>query len=290
VVASITTTDRIDSRSAPTLSRRELLTWTALALLANQALHVLEVGNFKNLLSSLASLNLVYWLAAGVIVWRLSRSDAIKPATGRDKALAIGCGLALCATGLISYRMGAGLVATVAAFAMMRHAGDDAELRAAGTVLLALATHLAWGPILFQLTTQELIGIDAGIVMAILKLVGSSVTLKDGTFYAANGHTMTMIGGCSSFMNMSIALLACVTITMALRTRWHRHDASVLIAMCATMVLVNAFRIVLFTGGPAAHAYWHDGPGSSIFVLVQTALIALLGYGGALWAARQARP
>lgn len=290
MLASLNAADRIAGAPIAGLSRRELLTWTVLALLANQVLHILEVGNFGSLLSSLASLNVVYWAAAGVILWRLSRSDGGVLATRRDKVLAIGTGLALCATGLISYRMGAGVVATAVALVLITCSNTDAELRAAGAVLLALAMHLAWGPIFFQMTTQELLGIDASIVMAMLRVMGSAVTLRDGTFYAPHGFTMTMIGGCSSFMNLSIALLASATITMGLRTHWFRRDLLVVLGLAAAMIALNAVRIVMFTAGPASHAYWHNGPGSAIFMLAQTAIIGILGYGGVLWAGRVERP
>jgi hypothetical protein len=107
-----------------------------------------------------------------------------------------------------------------------RHAtaGDDRNVRAAGVVLLALSTQLVWGPILFQFFTPELLRADAALVGEILKPLRPDIIWRGTTFVAPDGHAVTLIGGCSSFNNVSTAVLACVAITMLRRTEWFRRD------------------------------------------------------------------
>jgi len=270
------------------IGRRELVLWVVAAILANQALHVLDLGTPSAFLVSVLSLNLVYLLAGIVIVNRVLGSDGCAVATRLEVVLGIGVLIAMAITGLVGYRMGIGVVSTAVALYALGRAGLDQSLRAAGAVLLALSANLVWGPIFFQLVTPELLAADAFLVRGFLFFGGADVSVNGLTFANAQGHQVTLAGACSSFKNLSMGLLAGVAITMALRPRFVRRDVVAIAAVCAIMVLLNAARVGLLAASEASHLYWHDGDGAVILAMVQTALILALAFIGAHWATRSA--
>lgn len=272
------------------LGRRELVLWVVAAILANQALHVVDLSAPSAFVASVISLNLVYWLAGAVIVSRVLGSDRSAAASRLEVMLGLGAVAAMGITGLVGYRMGVGIVSTAVAAYILARDHHDISLRAAGAVLLALSAYLVWGPIFFQLVTPELLAADAFVVRSMMALWEPSMTAKGLTFTSVEGHAITLIGACSSFANMSIALLSGVAITMAMRPRFVARDVLAIAAVCALMVLLNAARICLAASSEARHLYWHDGVGAQILALVHTVLIFAMAYQGARWAGRSAAP
>lgn len=270
------------------IGRRELVLWVVAAILANQALHVLDLGTPFAFLVSVLSLNLVYLLAGIVIVSRVLGSNGCVVATRLEVALGFGALIAMAITGLVGYRMGIGVVSTAVALYALGRAGLDQSLRASGAVLLALSANLVWAPIFFQLVTPELLAADAFLVRGFLMFSGAEVSVNGLTFENGEGHRVTLVGACSSFKNLSMGLLAGVAITMALRTHFVRRDVVAIAAVCAIMALLNALRVVLLAANEASHLYWHDGNGAPILAMFQTALIVALAFIGAHWATRSA--
>ena len=256
--------------------------WVAGGVLANMALHAVDLLTP----TGLASLNLIYWLAGIVAIRRLLASRTA-PVQTPDLAIPLLLLLALGITGLTGQRVGIGIVATATALWMLAAAREDRSVFAAASVLLALSTHLVWGRILFQIATPELLKADALLVKTILDVISPGFTLSGTAFVAPGGGGMVMVGACSSFMNVSMALLACVSIIMGLRTHFTRRDVVTLGVLSLAMILTNAARLCLIaTQGTASYAYWHDGLGAQLFALLQTATILGLGYLGAVWAGR----
>lgn len=269
------------------IGRQELLLWLAAAILANFALHILDTSSLLRLGSSLASLSLVYWLAAFVIINRLRQSGDRSPATMREQIAIVAGLILLLLSSLAGYRAGPGLVATGSAVLIIACLRNDADTRASATVLLALAGNMLWAPAAFQLATRELLLLDAVLVGTVLNLFRPEVVWQDLTFHAMDGNAITLVGGCSSFNNISIALLACVAATMLVRTHWRRGDIWVAIAAVVAMTAINVLRLCLMATGAAAHAYWHDGEGAHVIALAQTLAIAAIAFGGAGLAGRR---
>src|SRR5205807_2468033 len=131
-------------------------------------------------------------------------------------------------------------------------------------VLLALSGQLVWGPVLFQFFTPELLGADAAIVGGILTWLRPDIVWTGTSFLGADGHSIALIGACSSFNNVSTAVLACATIAMLTRTEWVRRDIAAVAVACVAMVLINAVRIGLLAWSLASYRFWHDGAGVEI--------------------------
>src|SRR5437868_2690147 len=220
------------------VSRRELLLWLAAALFANQAVLLLNFSSFPEFLKSLALQNYIYWFGCFVAFYRINRSTRLAPKV-TDQGFVFGMLLALLLSSFIAYRFAIGLIATVLALYLLIAGRADRELHAAGFVMTALAAHLVWGPILFQLLTPELLRADAALVGNMLALLRPDIIWNDTTFQTPGSFAISLVGACSSFHNLSTAALACAAATMFTRTGWTRLDLAKLAAAVVVMILMN---------------------------------------------------
>jgi Transmembrane exosortase (Exosortase_EpsH) len=263
------------------VGRREIFLWVVICLFANQALLLVDTGSYGAFAASLAQQNYVYWFACYVVIYRLYASDKATRANRFDCGLALAICGAIFFTSLLPYRFGIGLVATVTAgYFLAAHHGDR-NIKAAGAVLLAISMHLVWGPIFFQLFTPELLRADAALVGEILTSLRPDIIWSNNSFHAPDGHSVSLIAGCSSFNNVSTAVLACATIAMLTRTEWVRRDIATVVIASVVMVLVNAIRLCLIAWSGPLHLFWHDGAGAQILGIAQTLVILLIAWWGA---------
>jgi exosortase/archaeosortase family protein len=262
------------------IGRREAFLWPTVCLLANQAVQLVDTSSFAAFALSLANQNLIYWIACYAVIYRLYASDRTAFPTRSDSWLVAAICVSIVLTSFLPYRFATGLLASVTAGYFIYAAGADRSIRAAGIVLLALSTQLVWGPIFFQLFTPELLRADGYLVGEILTSLRPDIVWRETTFTDPDGHTIALVGGCSSFNNLSTAVLACVAITMLTRTEWERRDIGVIAIVVIIMILLNTFRICLLAWNYASYAYWHNDPGAHIFGLGQTLLVLLLAWHG----------
>ena len=255
--------------------------WIVVCLLANQALLLLDLTTFGAFAARLLTQNDIYWLACGVTIYRLSQSNRTVPADRRDCALALGLGAFILFSSLLPYGFGIGLLATLVALYLLLLDHGDRNLKAAGDVLLALSIQLVWGPIFFQLFTPELLKADAALVGTALMALRPDIVWKGTTFFAPDGHAVALVAACSSFNNVSTAVLACAAVAMLRRTEWVRSDIATVAIAATAMMLVNSARICLFAWSSGYHLFWHDGAGAQILAIVQTLIVLAIAWWGA---------
>ena len=272
------------------LARREWLLWVVGALLANEALHIFDVSSVSAFVGSVLSINIFVLFAGFVVIRRIQLSAAAPLADGYDFALGFGLLAILCITGFAGYRADIGLAASVAALYLLLRYRAVSGLRAAGATLLALACNLVWAPMAAQVVMPELLWLDGLVVNATMTLAQVPFVQKGNAFFMPGDHALTLVAACSSFSNMSMAVLGSVSAIMALRPHFVRRDWVVMLLACGVMVLVNAGRITVYALGPAQQAYWHDGAGAQIIGLVITAIILATSFLGALWASHDLDP
>lgn len=270
------------SASSAVLGRREVYLWAVICLLANQAVQLIDASSFSALASSLADQNYIYWLTCYVVVYRVWVSDRDAPATRADLWLLAAFCLATLLASLVPYRFTTGVLATLTAAYFLTAPGADRNIRAAGCVLLALSTQLVWAAMLFQFFTPELLPADAQLVGAILDRLRPDIVHNGTTFDAPDGHAIMLIGGCSSFNNLSVALLACVSVIMLSRNEWVPRDAATFTIASGVMISLNVLRIVLLCWSAESYAFWHNGQGLPMFAAGQTLVVLLIAWLGAM--------
>lgn len=276
--------------AASPISRREWMLWIVGAILANEALHIIDVSSVGAFFGSVLSINIFVLFAGFVVVRRLQLSDPAVNASPLDLAIGLGLLAILCVSGLAGYRADIGLAASVAAFYLLIGYGSTSALRAAGATLLALAVNLVWAPMAAQVVMPELLWLDTMVVKATMSLAQIPYVQKGTAFLMPGDHALTLVAACSSFSNMSMAVLGSVSAIMALRPTFVRRDVVVMIIACVAMVLVNAARITVYALGREQHAYWHDGAGAQVIGLMITGFVMVTSFIGALWASRDLDP
>jgi exosortase/archaeosortase family protein len=270
------------------LSRREAYLWAVICLLANQAIQLIDATSFGALASSLADQNYIYWLTCCVVIYRVWVSDRAAPATSADLWLLAAFCLAAVVASLVPYRFTTGVLATLTAAYFLTVPAADRNIRAAGCVLLALSTQLVWAAMLFQFFTSDLLPLDATLVGMVLDGLRPDIIRNGTTFDAPDGHAIMLVGGCSSFNNLSVALLACVSVIMLTRTEWVRRDLVTVAIASGVMISLNVLRICLLCWSAASYAFWHHGPGTPVFAVGQTLAVLLIAWWGAVKGKRPA--
>jgi hypothetical protein len=159
----------------------------------------------------------------------------------------------------------------------------DRKLRAAGAVLGALSVQEFWGHILFNLVALPLLRAETAIVGTILQAAKAGTVWQDNIITGPSGYGIMVYSGCSSFHNLSLAILCWVTVTKLRRETWRGHDFVIGAAVAGTMILLNVARLYLMAWDIDLYHYWHDGRGADIFAIGASLTILLITlYGSSL--------
>lgn len=267
------------SQPSNLISRREALLGVVVCLIANHALQIVDASSFLSILSGLASQNLIYWFACYVIISHLLASSSEPTLSKNDSIFVIGLCLLILMVSFIAYRFTIGFLTTLLALWMMRSFKDDVKVKSAGIVLMAMAVHLVWAPLLFRLFMEEFLLLDAAAISVVLSNLRPDI-VQAGTTFSGEDHAITLVGACSSFHNVSLAILAVVAAIMCYRTELRRSDVAWLLITCTAMIAINVVRIALVAWDAEMYIYWHDGAGVKVLSVIQTAvIIALAAYG-----------
>jgi hypothetical protein len=263
------------------ISGKELALWTSLLFLANGL-----AGLMVNW-SGAAVTDVVEFLfgggfvavAWGVALWLLTRAPQ-QAASATDIAAVLG----LCLLGGL-LPVNALPVATTGLGLWLFLKKDD-QFRAAGLVFLAIASQQFWGHLMLSALGPELVRVDAAMVgEAMIHTVRGS-TWHDNIITAANGYSIVVLEGCSSFSNVSTALLAWVAFGRLERARWLKRDLFVGLAIVITQVALNVARMYLMAQSVQNYLYWHDEGGKQIYVAAASAVAVLISVVGTHWARR----
>jgi exosortase/archaeosortase family protein len=164
--------------------------------------------------------------------------------------------------------------------------GSDAKLRAAAIVLAALSVQELWGHVFFNLVALPLLRVETSAVGTILEAVRSGTVWQDNIITEPSGFGIVVYTGCSSFHNLSLAMLCWVTISRLRHQNWRRRDLVTGSLVAAAMILLNLARLCLMAWNIDLYHYWHDGLGADIFAIgasLAVLLISLYGAGAAKW-------
>lgn len=268
-------------QSATAIGRRELLLWIIVFLFANLVLHLLDTGSLDAFVTSLLAQNTICWFACVVTIYRLHLGDPTAPAGRLDWTVTFVLVALTILSSFVPYQFGIGLLTTAVAFYLLTFNHGDRNLKATGSVLLALSAQLVWGLIFFRLFTPELLKADAVLVGTTLTELRPDIIWSGTTFFGPDGHTVTLIAACSSFNNVSAAILACAAVAMLKGTEWVRRDIATMFIAIVAMIFINAARICLLVWSRDYHLFWHGGAGVQILAVIQTLVVFAIAWWGA---------
>ncbi len=224
------------------------------------------------LLGDLGTVGIFQYLAWYVIFRLLLASDRARRARALDLVVITAFCLPVFApTGKTIW-----IAATGIALYIWIFNADDIKLRAAGIVLAALSVQELWGHILFNLITQPLLRAETAAVGTVMDLIRPGTLWHDNVVSGPSGFSIIIINSCSSFHNLSLALLCWVTISRMWHQTWRRRDFAFGATIAAIMILFNVTRICLMSWNRDFYHYWHGGFGAQIFAVGASLTVLLL--------------
>jgi hypothetical protein len=276
-----------DGLCGPALPRRDVFVWATIILFSNQLIDVLREmpsASPQTWVSDLCAVGIFQYIAWYVILRLLISSDHVPAARWRDFLVtAVLCLLVFLPTSRMIWASALGIAIFLWIFN-----GDDAKLRAAGIVLAALSVQEFWGHILFNLIAFPLLRAETAVVGTMLGAARAGTVWQDNIIDGPSGYGIVVYTGCSSFHNISLAVLCWVTFNKAQYQYWQRRDLVIGSIVVGTMILLNLARLFLMAWDINLFHFWHDGIGAEIFTIGASLTILLISLYGSRSIGRQA--
>lgn len=267
------------------LPRRDLFLWVCAIIFFNQllaAVNQLPSASPGQALSDLAAVSVFQIMAWYAIFRLLASSDPTQVAQPRDILIA----LALCLPLFLPTTRTIKVLALGAAiFTWIRGRGDP-KLRAAGVVLAALTIQEYWGRIVFDLCALPLLRAETAVVGTLVQAVRAGTVWQGNVISGPSGFGIIVYSGCSSFHNLSLAMLCWLTVSKLRNQNWRSRDLVTGGVIGVTMIACNVMRLCLMAWSPDLYEYWHDGLGAQIFAVGASVMVLVLSLYGSRPATR----
>ncbi len=277
-----TISDKIASRERPigrVLFRRDVFIWAVAILFLNQMHNTVKempAASLEALVADLLAIGIFQYLAWYVIFRLLAASDRAPTAGPRDFLVTVAFLLPV----FLPASKTIWIAATgIAVYLWLASAGDR-KLRAAGVVLAALAVQELWGHIFFNLVTFPLLRAETAAVGTIMDALRPGTVWHDNAVIGPNGFGIVIINSCSSFHNLSLAMLCWLTLSRMRHQDWRTRDFWIGGAIGVTMILFNLVRICLMGWDVDLYHYWHDGIGAEMYAVGASLTILLMSLYG----------
>src|SRR5262249_48549256 len=112
----------------------------------------------------------------------------------------------------------------------------DRKLRATVVVFAALAVQQLWGHLLFDLVAVHLLRAEAAAVGTLLDIARPGTVWQDNLIIEPNGYRVALLAGCSSFHNLSLAMLCWLTVSRWRNQDWRARDFAIGAVIGGTMI------------------------------------------------------
>jgi hypothetical protein len=151
------------------------------------------------------------------------------------------------------------------------------EAVAAASLFIGIAICQTWGLVLLHLFAGPLLAVDATFVAWLLGTIqGDGVEHIGNLVEVADGQPLVIMIGCSSFSNMSFALLCWMTVVRASRPGWLRSDLGIAFGVVIAVIALNVLRMGLMGLSRDAYLLLHGPVGANVFntLILVTAISA----------------
>jgi exosortase/archaeosortase family protein len=215
------------------------------------------------------SVIVLFACVAGISFFLRNTDDELTP---RDLAIGLGFLAFIAIPGSeINWAAVTGLSLYVLGFA-----NDHAERRRGALILLAVTVPMLWSKLLFSFISQPFLDLDASLAGWILGThkSGNIISFVDGS------GELVILPACSSFANVSLALLCWVCVSQWVEHKPRRQDIFWCLLTCAAVVAVNTARISIMGLSHWHYLTFHYGWGATLVgtvILVLTVGITMLG-------------
>lgn len=143
-----------------------------------------------------------------------------------------------------------------------------------GFTYAALAFNGLIAPLIFHLIKDAVLIGEAQAAAMFMNLFGFNVAMNGAWLTGESGMRLHMVGACSIYTNLSLALLGYASVKAFLKQAIQKTDIVILLMLFAGLLMTNTVRLGLMTPSVGAYEYWHHGTGATIVAISQFALIA----------------
>jgi hypothetical protein len=165
------------------------------------------------------------------------------------------------------------VMAALSAFAMSRFTSPWA--RAGLSVILFTAIRDPLTTTLLKLFATPLLEIDAAMTAMLLNLFIEKAQHQGNVVTSINGHQLLILTGCTSYTNLSMALLGWFALSRNFTPTFSHHQALAGLFIATTVIGLNIVRLTIMALGPSPYYFFHDGTGGVIFEI--TLLVLTVG-------------
>jgi hypothetical protein len=253
------------------LSARDIFAAVFVTLFANgiQAQVSAAIHDGWTVVGSGLGVNWVVWGAAGAVIRLLVLDTDRRPATRTDCVMAGSAVLA--AAWPLSEAAWAGTT-LLGAFLLLTRLPNSAA-RAAGIVMLAMSVPMLWARVFAQYLATPLTRLDTSVVA----WVAGTRSTGNVLYFVGSTDNVLVSWSCSSFGNVSVALLLFVALVRSVRLQPRATELATLVATFATVFALNTFRLALIAQSRTELVQLHGPLGTAL-------LGAFLTVAGVSWA------
>jgi hypothetical protein len=218
------------------VTRRDIFIWAIVVLFFNNLFSIFSEIEFR-FLGELGAVGIFQCMAWYAIFYLLGSSDTTSAPRFRDFLVMI----ALCLLVLLpSSRMIWVAAAGIAIYLLIMDYGDP-KLRAAGAILGALAIQQFWGHVLFNLVAFPLLRAETAVVGTVLEATRPGTVWQDNIITGPSGFGLVIHTACSSYHNLSLAMLCWITVSKLHDQVWRSYDFVMGSVVAGTMIILNFF-------------------------------------------------
>jgi len=157
------------------------------------------------------------------------------------------------------------LGATIAGLYFWLRRPHNAQLAQVGQLWLAISVYESLGRLFFKLVSAPIIQAEVSIIAKVGPLLGFAVSLDGIRLTSPNGWFIYILESCSSFHNVSLAILVWLSLVKLGRAEIRGRQLIALGAAILAIICLNVLRILLMTPSQEFFFFWHDGNGTIIF-------------------------
>jgi exosortase/archaeosortase family protein len=267
------------TRGNHNLRRREIFTWVVVILLLNQLLYQIKEdwsASLERLIYDLGAIGVFQLMSWYVVFGLLRDSDPVSVARWRDLLVSA----VLCLLLLLPMSRAIWVAALGIAIYLFIFNDGDPRLRAAATVLAGLSIQQYWGHIFFNLVAFPLLRAETAAVGTMLAAVRPGTAWQDNMITGPTGFGIVVYDPCSSFHNVSLAVLCWITVSRWRHKNQWRQDLIMLGVVAATMILFNLLRLCMMASDRDLYDYLHVGAGANIFAVAASLTVLLIALYG----------
>lgn len=223
-------------------------------LVARATVTVHSLGWRDALLASF-DISAIVLVACAAGLWLVAKS---RP----DRATAADLAVCLVAVVLIAVPIGglSWLAVSGLALYILRLPATDSWLQRGAAILLAVTVPALWSRLLFQFFANLILEADAALVSW---LIGTARTGNIVRFVSGEGN-LVIFPACSSLANMSLAVLAWVTISQWVGHRRSPADLVWVVLACLSVMAINVIRLGLMATNLRLYEAVHSQTGDAV--------------------------